>query len=425
LRTDIAVEGLFALLKEDPLVGMRLSARMLVGRKRAVAMLEQCRDIDAANLPYDPEIIERIEAERRNGTPIFLVSNEYSLYARTIARHLNLFDRVVTPEAGAPINSSSRDALTRESIQDCSQHAGNGHTRSKRYSMSAWIGAVRLHQWLKNLLIFVPLFASHWVSQRTPLMNAMLAFLLFGLCASSVYLLNDLFDLNDDRHHPTKRFRALADGRIHVRAALLVIPTLFFISMFAAYWFLPWQFCFALVAYYVTTLAYSLALKRVMMLDVVVLAMLYTLRVIAGTFAIKGNLTFWMLAFSLFIFMSLALAKRYAELIGAHSAGISGKVRGRGYVKADLHMISSLGASSGYISVLILALYIQDKNTTTLYSHPKLIWLACPLLLFWIGRTWMLTHRGQMHDDPLVFAIRDRVSLAIAGFFALVFVLAA
>jgi 4-hydroxybenzoate polyprenyltransferase len=424
LRTDIAVEGLFALLKEDPLVALRLSARMLVGRKRAVAILEQCRDIDAAYLPYDAKIIEKIEAERRNGTPIFLVSNEYSLYARTIARHLKLFDHVVAPEAIAPLNLSSQDASARESIQNSAQHALKRHPRSERYSISAWIGAVRLHQWLKNLLIFVPLFASHWVSQRTPLMHAMLAFLLFGLCASSVYLLNDLFDLSDDRHHPTKRLRPLADGRIRVRAALLVIPALFLISMFVAYWFLPWQFCVALVAYYVTTLAYSLALKRVMMLDVVVLALLYTLRMIAGTFAIEGNLTFWMLAFSLFIFMSLALAKRYAELIGAHP-GMSGKVRGRGYVKADLQMISSLGASSGYISVLILALYIQDKNTTALYSHPKVIWLACPLLLFWIGRTWMLTHRGQMHDDPLVFAIRDRVSLAIAGFFALVFILAA
>jgi 4-hydroxybenzoate polyprenyltransferase len=415
LRSDLAIETLFALLKESPLHALRLSVSMLGGRNHAVEKLEQCRGIDPAHIPYNADTIARIKAERLAGTPVFLRSRQYRIYAQTIAHHLRIFDHVIVPRADH----------ARELADEDGTFVDNFRPAANRMSLSAWLGAIRLHQWLKNLLIFVPLFASHWVREPVPLLHATLAFFLFGLCASSVYLLNDLFDLSDDRHHPTKRRRALAAGRISIRAVLWAVPLLFLFSVVGAWWLLPWPFSIALGAYYLITLAYSLALKRIMMLDVVVLAMLYTLRMVAGTLAINGILTFWMLAFSLFIFMSLALAKRYAELIVAQSGGLSDKVRGRGYFKADLSMISSLGAASGYISVMVLALYIQDQNTVALYRHPAMIWLACPLLLFWIGRTWMLTHRGKMHDDPLVFAIRDRVSLVVALLFGLVFFLAA
>ena len=408
LRTDLALESLFALLKEQPLTAARLSICMLARRKQAVVLIEHCRGVDPEVLPYDAAIIDKIKTERVLGNQVWLSSNEYRIYAQSIASHLQLFDRIIPPEDASAANGPR-----------------NASRRKPQNSIAAWINSIRLHQWLKNLLVFVPLFASHWVGERRPMLQAALAFLLFGLCASSVYLLNDLLDLTDDRHHSSKRFRPLAAGRLTVRAALVAIPLLLVVAIGTAYWLLPLTFCAALLSYYAITLSYSLLLKRVMMLDVVVLALLYTLRVVAGTLAIDGNLTFWMLAFSLFIFMSLAMAKRYAELIAARSFGASGKVRGRGYTRSDLEMISSLGGSSGYIAVLVLALYIQDRSTIALYSHPRILWLSCPLLLFWIGRTWMLTHRGQMHDDPLVFAIRDRVSLVIAACFGLVFMLAA
>jgi 4-hydroxybenzoate polyprenyltransferase len=414
LQSDLAIESLFALLKENPLSALRLFVRLAGARDSTVVLLEESRAIDASNIPYNAETITRIHAERQRGTPVYLVSKQYCRYAQAIAAHLQVFDRVITPDDVASGKLDQRGSEETEFFRPTS----NGRT------IFAWLGAMRLHQWLKNLLIFVPLLASHWVRERTPVLHAAFAFLLFGLCASSSYLLNDLFDLNDDRHHPTKRYRALAKGSINIHAVLLVVPLLLVISLLGAWLFLPRQFCVVLAAYYVITLAYSLALKRIMMLDVVVLAMLYTVRVIAGTVAIDGNLTFWMLAFCLFIFMSLALAKRYAELIDSKSRGLSEKVRGRGYFKADLQMISALGAASGYIAVLVLALYVQDQNTITLYRHPQMIWFACPLLLFWIGRTWMLTHRGEMHDDPLVFAIRDRTSLIVAVVFGLIFVLA-
>jgi 4-hydroxybenzoate polyprenyltransferase len=295
---------------------------------------------------------------------------------------------------------------------------------SVRSALSLCASAMRLHQWLKNLLIFVPLLVSHRLGTAGSLVAGIIAFVLFGLCASSAYVLNDLLDLASDRQHPSKRRRPLAAGLMSVRAAVIAFPLLLLCAFSGALWLLPWQFAGAMATYYVVTVAYSVLLKRLMIVDVVTLAMLYTLRIIAGTVLFHLVMTFWMLAFSMFIFLSLALVKRHAELLDARNKGDSDRPGGRGYYPGDLNMISSLGAASGYLSVMVLALYIQDPNTAALYRNPRIIWMACPLLLYWISRTWMLTHRGEMHDDPVVFAIRDRVSLAVGGLFGLVFWLA-
>ena len=296
--------------------------------------------------------------------------------------------------------------------------------RSRYHPLMDWLRALRLHQWLKNTLVLVPLFASHRVLSPGLLIDALIAFLLFGCCASSVYLLNDLFDLRDDRHHPTKRSRPFASGRLSPASGLGVLLALLVASFAGSLMLLPREFTVALGVYYAVTLAYSLGLKRVMMLDVVVLAGLYTLRMVAGTLAFGGELTFWMLAFSVFMFMSLALAKRYGELHDARLRSEIDNPRGRGYLTSDLEMISAMGIASGLLAVMVLAFYIQDQATMVLYSHPKIIWFACPVLLYWVGRTWMLTHRGQMHDDPVVFAITDRVSILTGLVFGLIFVLA-
>jgi len=283
---------------------------------------------------------------------------------------------------------------------------------------------MRLHQWLKNLLIFVPLLVSHRLGMAGSLIAGVIALIFFGLCASSAYILNDLLDLASDRRHPYKRHRPLAAGLISTKAAVFSIPLLLLCAFAGALWLLPWQFAGAMATYYLVTVTYSIWLKRLMIIDVVTLAMLYTLRIIAGTLLFHLVMTFWMLAFSMFIFLSLALVKRYAELLDARNKGDAERPGGRGYYPTDLNMISSLGAASGYLSVMVLALYIQDPNTAALYRNPQIIWMACPLLLYWISRTWMLTYRGEMHDDPVVFAIRDRVSLAVGGLFGLVFWLA-
>jgi 4-hydroxybenzoate polyprenyltransferase len=284
---------------------------------------------------------------------------------------------------------------------------------------------MRLHQWLKNLLIFVPLLVSHRLDAGASLVAGLLAFVLFSMCASSAYILNDLLDLASDKRHPSKRRRPLAAGLISIRTAATASLFLLLGAFAGAFWLLPWQFAGAMAAYYVVTVVYSLWLKRLMMVDVVTLAMLYTLRIIAGTLLFHLVMTFWMLAFSMFIFLSLAMVKRHAELLAARERGDKDKPGGRGYYAGDLSMISALGAAAGYLSVMVLALYIQDPNTAALYSKPAIIWLACPLLLYWISRVWLLAHRGDMHDDPVVFAIRDPVSLMVGALFGLVFWLAA
>jgi 4-hydroxybenzoate polyprenyltransferase len=295
---------------------------------------------------------------------------------------------------------------------------------SDRNVLSLWASAMRLHQWLKNLLIFVPLLVSHRLGTSGSLVTGVIAFVLFGLCASSAYVVNDLLDLASDRRHRSKRRRPLAAGLVSVRASVIAFSLLLLCAFLGAFWLLPWQFAGAMATYYVVTISYSVWLKRLMIVDVVTLAMLYTLRIIAGTVLFHLVMTFWMLAFSMFIFLSLALVKRHAELLDARNKGGADRPGGRGYYPGDLDMIASLGAASGYLSVMVLALYIQDPNTAALYRNPRIIWMACPLLLYWISRTWMLTHRGEMHDDPVVFAIRDRVSLAVGCLFGLVFWLA-
>ena len=218
---------------------------------------------------------------------------------------------------------------------------------------------------------------------------------------------------------------ATASHRILAEAGLFMVPALLLSAFALALWQLPAAFAGVLLCYYLLTLSYSLVLKRLMVVDVMTLAALYTLRVFAGATALTIPLSFWLLAFSMFMFLSLAFVKRHAELFAEQKRGQHGKTRGRGYYPSDLDMITSLGASAGYMAVMVLALYIHEASTTNLYRHDELIWLACPLLLGWISRVWMLAQRGQMPDDPVVFALRDRVSLAIGACMALVFWMAA
>ena len=332
--------------------------------------------------------------------------------------------------ADLPVWRAAREAVlvnTPAAVERAARETGNVSARFATLCNTPgnWFKALRIHQWLKNLLLFVPLLAAHRHTEWALLAQALVAFISFGLCASSVYLLNDLLDLNDDRHHPRKRLRPFAAGRLPLQAGLFMVPALLLSAFALALWQLPAAFAGVLLCYYLLTLSYSLVLKRLMVVDVMTLAALYTLRVFAGATALTIPLSFWLLAFSMFMFLSLAFVKRHAELFAEQKRGQHGKTRGRGYYPSDLDMITSLGASAGYMAVMVLALYIHEASTTNLYRHDELIWLACPLLLGWISRVWMLAQRGQMPDDPVVFALRDRVSLAIGACMALVFWMAA
>ena len=278
--------------------------------------------------------------------------------------------------------------------------------------MSDWVGALRVHQWVKNLLVFLPLAAAHRAASPEAWFAAALAFAAFALVASSAYVVNDLADLAADRLHPRKRQRPFASGALPVAAGFVAAPVLVLAGA-ALGLLLPPLFQLALATYLALTLSYSFALKRIAVLDVVVLAALYTLRVIAGTFALGLDLSFWLLAFSMFVFLSLALVKRYAEL---HAARLEQRrAIGRGYAIDDLPMLGAMGAASGYLAVLVLALYINSTASHALYARPTALWLLCPLLLYWMSRIWLITHRGEMHEDPVVFATRDRASWIVAA----------
>lgn len=426
LRSDLVFETAMAFVRRKPMRLFKVLGWRAQGRAVLASKLANETDIDVTVLPYDRGVINLIESVRSNGDrDVVLATGSHHTLGERVAEHLKLFDRVVPSEAAPRKQRLRREAEIIPLRPDLDTVPANDEVSPPRAStLAAWAEALRLHQWIKNVLIFVPLLSSHQLTNAALLTDAMLAFLFFGLCASSVYILNDLLDLEDDRHHLSKRNRPFASGRLSIKAGLIAFPLLLIWAFAGAILLLPWEFAGTMGAYYLLTLTYSLQLKRQMALDVIALAVLYTLRVVAGGVVLQLPLTFWLLAFSLFMFLSLALAKRYAELREAMQRGRLGKARGRDYDPNDLEMISSLGATSGYLSVLILALYVREPGTEVLYHRPEVIWLACPVLLFWITRVWMLTHRGQMHDDPVVFAFHDRVSLIAGVLFCAIFVAA-
>ena len=274
--------------------------------------------------------------------------------------------------------------------------------------------AMRPHQWVKNILIFAPLMLSYQFLNISSITEAVMAFLAFSLTASGLYIVNDLQDINADRAHPTKRNRPFASGRLSrnwgISQAVIVLVIAFSIAAYLNPKFLVVQIIYAIIS-----ASYSFKLKQVVLLDVSLLAVLYTLRIIAGTFAVSVDLSYWLIVFSIFIFTSLAMVKRVSELYNLKLQGKE-EVGGRGYTIYDHEIMSAMGSASGFVSVLVLALYIHDPLTAERYSHPQWLWMIVPSILYWIGRVWILAHRGQMNEDPVVFAVRDKVSYFILLF---------
>ncbi len=459
LRSDMLFETWLSFAKDEPLRALMPFVWVFKGKPFLKARLAEESKLDVSALPYNQNVLTMIATARDEGREVVLATATHRRYADRIAEHLGVFDDVIATEHDINLSAHRKKAaLVARYGENGFDYVGNaiddiavwaaarqvhivephrGVVRRARAAgaiasvtadapaaIGTWARALRLHQWIKNLLIFVPLLASHQFADIPLILTGILAFFAFGLCASSVYLLNDLLDLADDRQHATKRKRPFAAGILEIKHGLMAIVLLLLGAFGIALSLLPTAFSVALAGYYIATLLYSLWLKRQMMIDVVTLAMLYTSRIIAGALAFATDLTFWMLAFSMFIFLSLALVKRYAELRQARSQGKSEKTRGRGYFPNDLEIVSSLGAASGYISVMVLALYIQEQTIAAMYRRPEILWLSCPLLLYWISRTWMLTHRGVMNDDPIVFAVKDRVSLIVGVLFGAIFLLA-
>lgn len=452
VRSDLLAEGAVLVLKRNPLSAFEMLVWLGKGRAHFKARIAERATLDGEGLPYRRAVLEYLQTEAAAGRRLVLATAADARIARQVADRLGLFDTVLASDGEVNLSgeqkrerlvsafgekgfdyvgNSARDLAVWASARRAVLVAPTGRLRRRAESLVEvervldddpgtlldYLQALRLHQWLKNLLVFVPVVAAHRLGDPASLVQASMAFLAFGLCASSVYLFNDLMDIEADRHHPRKRARPLASGRVPVTLAPALALGLMAATL-AVSVTLPTPFLGVLGAYLVLNAAYSLWLKPVPILDVLVLAGLYTLRIIAGSAAIGVWPSTWLLAFSMFLFLSLALVKRYAELM-AMRAVEGAKARARGYRLDDAELLASLGGGAGYLAVLVLALYIEG-GAHLLYSRPQLIWVLCVLLLYWISHLWLMAHRKRMHDDPLVFAVRDHTSQLLLALMAVV-----
>lgn len=457
IRTDTLVETVALFMKQQFLMIVLFPFWLLRGRARFKEEIAARTRLDAAHLPYEPAVLEAIRLARDLGRETILCTGANRRYAEAVADHLGLFDDVMASDATTSLTGREKQrALTQRFGEGGYDYIGNDlkdlaafrHARrsllvspsrglrraqgllssvqvlvpARTPSLGDYVSQLRLHQWLKNILLFVALLASQRFNDPQAILAAATGFIAFGFCASSVYVLNDLMDLPADRRHPRKCKRPFASGAIPAGQGPLLIPLLALIGFMLA-GLLTIEFVIALLVYYFVSLNYNLWAKNLAVLDTLFLAGLYTLRIIAGAAAIGVVPSFWLLAFSMFFFLSLALAKRYSELVNLELESDQ-RVPGRQYRTVDLNTIISQGAASGYAAVLVMALYINSDEVYQNYSHPQIIWLTCPLLLYWINKLWLNAQRREMHDDPLVWAIENRVSRGIAVMFTLLLILA-
>ncbi|WP_293396599.1 UbiA family prenyltransferase, partial [Nevskia sp.] len=442
---DTLHEALLDLAKRSPGALLQLPRWLSRGKaafKREVAARSE---LDVATLPYRRDLLDWLRGQRDGGRRLVLATAAHHSIADAVAAHLGIFDEVIATGDGDNLHGDGkRRALVARYGERGYDYVGNeaadlavwGSARSaivvgnarlaarafavaeagpvfapKSASPKIWIKAMRLYQWVKNLLVFVPAVLAHRIGEPAVLFDSLLAFLAFGLAASSVYLVNDLLDLAADRQHRRKRLRPFASGRLSAKSGVIAAGLLLLCALAIALW-TGAAFAAVLALYFGFTLAYSLWLKRSATIDVMTLAGLYTLRIISGGAAAEVSVTFWLLAFSMFLFLSLAMAKRYTELFEVARTGAA-SAAGRGYQASDLPTLQSLGISAGYAAVVIMALYINSAESLLRYGDAHTLWLTCPLMLYWISRVWMLSARGRMTDDPIVFALTDRVSLGL------------
>lgn len=298
---------------------------------------------------------------------------------------------------------------------------GSASTSPARWPLSAWIKALRLHQWAKNVLVFVPLLLSAQFRDPAIILETLLGFVILGMTASGTYIINDIVDVRADRLHRTKKDRPFASGELGVRQGA-VVGLLLIVSGLAAAYALSPGFAQVLVVYLAATLAYSLRLKTVAFLDVVLLAWLYTLRLLMGVSLAESTYSPWLLTFSMMFFFSMSLAKRHVEVTADAQEG---EIAGRGYRKSDGPLTLAFGVSSTVASLLIMTLYLMEEAfPSNIYGQPEALWLVVPLIGLWTMRIWLLAHRGELHDDPVAFALTDRVSLAMGALLAATFALA-
>lgn len=444
LRTDLLVESLVALLKEKPSQIFLLPFWLLKGKAHLKAQLAARVTLDAGAIPYREDLIDYLRAEHSRGRTLVLATAADAQFALRVARRLELFDMVLSSDGETNLSGrAKRERLIEEFGERGFDYIGNscndlpvwfaarkavlvdpnervlagicadGGTeidrifRDRRGALRNCLRALRPSNWLKNLLVLGPLLIAHRIEPEA-IGRLLLAFAAFGCIASCGYIINDLLDLRADRRHPHKRLRPFASGALPLSYGLAMIPGLFAAGCLLGL-FVSDLFLIELLAYFALSLTYSLALKRIVVLDVIVLAGFYSLRLLAGCAAVSILPSHWLLAFSTFLFFSLALVKRYGELMLMNRVEENHRAA-RGYERGDAELLAAMGIASGYLAVLVLALYISSKEAPMIYRRYELLWFLCPLLFYWISHVWLVAHRGKMPDDPVVFALNDRLS---------------
>jgi 4-hydroxybenzoate polyprenyltransferase len=456
IRGDLLVESFFRSVGEDWLAPVALLRPLLRGKAELKAAIADRTPIDPSELPYDEAVLARIRAAVSGGRKVYLASASDERYVAAIAAHLGLFAGWFASDGEHNLSGSAKAARL---VQAFGEHGfdyiGNDSadlpvwaaaakpigirvapgtrrrlTRmapraeflaSAPASLSDWLRLIRVHQYAKNALVFIPLLTAQKF-QAGSLALALTAFIAFSLCASSVYIVNDLVDLAADRGHPTKKNRPLAAGKIPPLEGIVAACLLFVSAMVLGSTVSP-GFFGVLIAYFALTSAYTFSLKRKMLVDVIVLAMLYTIRVVGGAAAVDVPMSEWLLGFSMFIFTALALIKRYTELSVRLDSDLPDPSN-RNYKIGDLPIVATLAAAAGFNAVTVFALYISSDTVHRLYRHPLLLWLICPILMYWIGRALMMAHRRMMDDDPIVFALRDWRSRVCVGLVGLIMLIA-
>ena len=456
--TDTLYEAALVLARSKPIMLFLLPFWLVKSVAYFKLKVAENSVLDVTTLPYNAPFIDWLKEQKARGKTIVLCTAANELIARNVYKHFDLFDDFIASDETTNLKSANkRKELEDKYGEHGYDYAGNSSADlevwagaaqaivvnasvtvltkaskvasvsetfpSENPNLSVWLKALRVHQWLKNLLLFVPLLAAHQFGNFQSLATLTLAFISFSLCASSVYIINDLLDLESDRRHPRKKNRPFASAKLPISLGLVVALALIGSSVTLGA-VVGEEFLVILLLYLSLTVAYSMALKRLVLIDCLTLATLYTVRIIAGAVAVSVSLSFWLLAFSVFMFFSLALVKRYAEL-KVQILEAKSFAHGRGYVVSDAPLLQTLGVTSGYISALVLALYVQSEDIVSLYAQPLAIWLVLPILLFWVSWVWLKAERGEMHDDPIVFAASDKASIVVTVLTVVVFIYAA
>jgi 4-hydroxybenzoate polyprenyltransferase len=449
VKTNMLFETLVAALHRNPWLAFVVPFWLARGRARLKHELAARSSVAAAELPFRDEVVRFLAEERLRGRRLLLTTGADQKVARSIADHLGTFDEVIASDGKRNLKStakrqvlverygergfdyiadqgvdvevwaSARRAIVVTSDPGLVERARRAGAQAQQIRVAGRSAAVlwkalRVHQWPKNLLVLVPLVAAHRVNDLVAVAQSAAAFAAFCLVASAIYVANDLIDLRADRLHASKRLRPFASGDLDIEWGLVLIPLLFAAGLGIAVAVGP-GLALAVACYAVAGLAYSSVFKRIAILDVIVIAGLYTLRLVGGAAAIRVEVSDWLFAFSMFIFFSLAFAKRHAELAKFPPDEMGGEATlpGRGYRPSDLPFVALLGAVSGYLSVVVLAFYITSHEVLGLYAHPSVLWAMAVLMVYWITRVWLLAHRRELNEEPLSFALRDPTSYAV------------